>query len=80
MCSSDLANLGLLNRFFTKYPEYRDRAFIAVKVMLLLASKLHFSCADHPFHQGALKAGRPDGSPEVLRERCDLFFFLVCGV
>jgi len=25
------ANLGLLNRFFTKYPEYRDRAFIAVK-------------------------------------------------
>jgi len=25
------ANLQLLNRFFTKYPEYRDRAFIAVK-------------------------------------------------
>jgi len=24
-------NLQLLNRFFTKYPEYRDRAFIAVK-------------------------------------------------
>jgi len=25
------ANLQLLNRFFIKYPEYRDRAFIAVK-------------------------------------------------
>jgi len=25
------ANLQLLNRFFTKYPEYRDRAFITVK-------------------------------------------------
>ncbi|CCO37225.1 Pyridoxal reductase OS=Schizosaccharomyces pombe (strain 972 / ATCC 24843) GN=plr1 PE=1 SV=1 [Rhizoctonia solani AG-1 IB] len=28
------ANLELLNRFFTKYPEYAERTFISVKVQL----------------------------------------------
>jgi len=61
------ANLELLNRFFTKYPEYRDRAFIAVKGGY--NSKLHRpDCSPEFLRQSAENVKKSLGSkPDVFQ-------------
>lgn len=70
------ANLKLLQRFFSKYPEYADRAYLSVKVNFIVLSINMFLWITQIIMstlllQGAINLERfaPDCSPESIRQR-----------
>ncbi|GAB1526697.1 hypothetical protein RhiTH_009869 [Rhizoctonia solani] len=55
------ANLELLNRFFTKYPEYAERTFLSVKASLTVGATRMDSYDQYPTRTCSLYETRPAG-------------------